>query len=258
VDGEGDPVAGADVQMAGARDGTLHGTNTTDEQGRIRLPGIKERNVLLTIRHPTHGARTRVPVTLPADPEEEFIFVLEPQHEVRVHATHGGAPTPGVSLQLLTAETMYFDVPRLSDGEGLVRWNEVPSGDYQLRVEQAGYWIDHSPFTVGDSDADVYIELRKLGRFELHASNAEGLPVNGVHVDLRHLDLGIDVQELAAAGRLGLPDAGMVTRGRGRLESENLPEGRYRWSVALPDGDSLSGVVLVEGGELARATAQLP
>ena len=125
-------------------------------------------------------------------------------------------------------------------------------------MEQAGYWFDHSLFTVGDSDTDVFFELRKLGRLEVRVADADGLPVGGVEVGLRHLDLGVSLRDLAADLRWVPPDAGLVTNGRGILEVENLPEGRYLWSLVSAAGDPHSGVVRVEGGELARVAVRLP
>ncbi len=87
---------------------------------------------------------------------------------------------------------------------------------------------------------------------------AQGVPVSGLTLELRHEELEGSLAEWLAAGLLDPEPGSLLTDSHGRFVIPALPLAAYRWSLAVPSGASLEGTVEVPPAAKALLELVLP
>lgn len=239
TDGEGAPIAGVSVTIAGQ-------TTTTDADGRYVIDDVPVGPHTATIVTPDGYTivSSPPPFTVPADSEDpitgvDFVLVEDPTVSGVVLANGSGvagvtvtASGPGgVVLTTVTGATGAYSFPRLD------------AGVYEITVATPDGYVAAGATTrtetVATADVpDVDFELARLGGLSGVVRTDAGAPVAGavitVETDGGALQLTTD-----ADGAYGLGD---------------LPPGTYRLTITAPTGTTVVGpatltVVVTAAGE---------
>ena len=239
VDDGNDPVPGIHVYPIDPQ--TRAGTRSvrTDEDGEAELHGLPKADVPLLLVQGQRAASVETSVDGRLD-EGEVVF--RPVGSLALTLVNHGTPVPGVEADLYFGPVRIPAFYRESDEKGVVAWEHLAPGEFEVNLARPGFWEERRALTVGAAGTRATVELRRFGDLRLTIRNADGLAVSGLAIDLVDEASGTHVSDWIEAGRVR---GSLVTDSRGEVRVEGLPEGSY--GVRGEQGDLL-GSVECEGG----------
>ena len=248
IDTAGKPIAGVDVQLSlpgsplewtvGAR---------TDARGECELQGLDADRVYVHLRHVVLGARLGIELLLPppSSPAEAVEVLFESGARLTVHATGPRGPVSGVTGYLLDASGIFTIEGPFSDANGVLIFDGVAPGAYELVFDQPGYWTVRESIEVLRDGPPTRVELRRRCDLLLHATIG-GVPLSGLSVNLSRVGDSRPLSDYLSVGWLEAEPSGLTTDSNGKLEILGLPEGDYTWRAVSAGGSVFEGAVTVE------------
>jgi hypothetical protein len=226
------PVAGAAISIRSEAGDEILGAQLTDTDGEASFFGLPARPVLMDVGHGLAGRRFGVPIDASRD---EIEFVLEADGVLELEVRDGEVPLAGVAVQMETESGVALSERKQTDDHGNTRFEPLGEGRYHVSCRRADCW----PVTVArelsaSEHALVAVQMRRLADLELHVTNAAGLPVTGLMVELTPAEIDGDVASWIEERRVRA-STGLTTDAGGVLRVQGLPRGDYRWSIGLAD-----------------------
>lgn len=247
VDRSRQPIAGAHVGVIGADLAPTWGRfYTTDGDGRCTLDGISFDSVGVTLRHPDYGVTAARVVELPRDDSKPLELVLDAQFALRVQVIDHTTSLPGIELRACNLARFEEGLASgTSDSTGIAAWRSVGAGEYEVSVVHPGLWPDHLRVDVNENSQPTRFQVRRLGNVVFDVKTTLGNPVNGARFELESVERNESVERWIAEGSVLASAKELRTNEQGRLTVSGLPNGDFRYRVALPNGATLEGVVTV-------------
>ena len=154
VDGNGEPIHGAGVNLRGVDRSGKRWDGTTDDRGRYRFEDLAAGLYGIEASHPKFGQSEYVPIELTGG-EYSADLVLRGFGTVEVVLLRGGEPEPGVEVGL--GRKNVLERLETSDARGALSFTELAPGSYALFVPQG-----RLPFTLGaDETKQLTWELER-------------------------------------------------------------------------------------------------
>jgi hypothetical protein len=243
VDAEEDPLAGARVLLHGTEETPERHGGTTDEDGELRMPGLRRATYLLHVSHPSLGLASPRSVEFGGDEAMELEVELDGGASLELQLLDGDLPLAGLECRLIDALDNHLSAPVLSNAEGRALIPRLTAGSYRLRVTSDSTWPLELDLDVQPGAGLRTVEARRLGDLLVRALSPEGLPVSGLDVEITDLESGVSVQEWLGAGRVVGANA-LATDLHGEIELKGLPRGSYAWRAG-----EVEGTVVVKAGQ---------
>jgi len=144
------------LRFAGSGEAPL--AATTDGNGQFAIEGLPPGKTIVEATSP-EGAQDRVTLEVTGDAEVELRLAAPSSLEVRVVGPQG-EPLPGAKVE----GAGRGELPaKLTDAAGVVRYEELPPGSYQVVASLEGYAREYQVVTVGDRPSSVTLRLAPGG-----------------------------------------------------------------------------------------------
>ncbi len=275
LDEEGKPLANVMVRVRGRANASVSGfvphayaDTPTDNEGRINFAVQEPGHYSLTIQVDGYEP-AKVDGLVVGDEKvaSEFVVKLKRAKEVKGTVevqvlSANGSPMKGVWVTPVKKQgegafewEWLIDRGQFSDKNGLVRFNDLPAGDYIFVGIQPS---DRLPVAISPTvtvasaeKVKVTISVPATGRIVGKLVDEKGNPIAGEFVSVWKED---ETQEERLLG-YNLPTA--VTKSDGSFTLENLPEGSYIIATSFGVAGGLMTTwqnVYVRKGETAKAT----
>jgi hypothetical protein len=221
----------------------------------LTVGGISLDEVVVSVRHSVLGLGLK---TVAMQDEGLTEVTIEVGNglplELRVRDVEG--PVPAVRCMLIPKGITTRGYQGDTDVNGALRYDNFPPGRYIADLDRYGYWpVDHELEFRGE--ASIELPIRRRGNFEATIYGLGGAQVTGVPVELLSLEFDTPVSAWLEAGKLSSETARLTSDVQGRVFAKGIPRGAYRWSLAKPDGTTLSGEVQVPPGGTASEAISL-
>jgi len=277
LDEEGKPLANVMVRVRGEAKATVSGLlplayadTPTDNEGRINFAVQEPGHYSLTIQVDGYEP-AKVDGLVVGDEKvaPEFVVRLKRAKEVKGTVevqvlSANGSPVKGVWVAPLREQSEDRFAPfgewliergQFSDKNGLVRFNDLPAGDYIFvgipPSDRLPVAISPTVTVASAEKVKVTISVPATGRIVGKLVDEKGNPIAGEFVSVWKED---ETQEERLLG-YNLPTA--VTKSDGSFTLENLPEGSYIIATSFGVAGGLVTTwqnVRVRGGETAKVT----
>jgi protocatechuate 3,4-dioxygenase beta subunit len=277
LDEEGKPLANVMVRVRGEAKATVSGLlplayadTPTDNEGRINFAVQEPGHYSLTIQVDGYEP-AKVDGLVVGDEKvaPEFVVRLKRAKEVKGTVevqvlSANGSPVKGVWVAPLREQSEDRFAPfgewliergQFSDKNGLVRFNDLPAGDYIFvgipLSDRLPVAISPTVTVANAEKVKVTISVPATGRIVGKLVDEKGNPIAGEFVSVWKED---ETQEERLLG-YNLPTA--VTKSDGSFTLENLPEGSYIIATSFGVAGGLVTTwqnVRVRGGETAKVT----
>jgi protocatechuate 3,4-dioxygenase beta subunit len=277
LDEEGKPLANVMVRVRGEAKATVSGLlplayadTPTDNEGRINFAVQEPGHYSLTIQVDGYEP-AKVDGLVVGDEKvaPEFVVKLKRAKEVKGTVevqvlSANGSPMKGVWVAPLREQSEDRFAPfgewliergQFSDKNGLVRFNDLPAGDYIFvgipPSDRLPVAISPTVTVASAEKVKVTISVPATGRIVGKLVDEKGNPIAGEFVSVWKED---ETQEERLLG-YNLPTA--VTKSDGSFTLENLPEGSYIIATSFGVAGGLVTTwqnVRVRGGETAKVT----
>jgi len=243
VDGDGQPVVGARVQvytLVGGR-AIAAGNGYTDGNGVAEVAPLAEGETWVVVEKDGHSRSSSHMVLTPGQRRLEVQLSPAAAFEVVV-VDPMQRPIQGIQVQLYSRDPLPFVTA--TDRSGLARFEGLPQhGPYAVEVTAAGY--DRAFFDeLYAEDSPLFVKLMRLGGLEVQVLEPLGGPAAGATV--------------VVAGSGLWPARKAKTDQQGMVVISGLPRGFYDVRAERGDmvTDTESGVML-EQGERKEVTVML-
>lgn len=253
--GDGDPLSFAVVVLRPAG-GTPHQalTEIADERGEVPVGHFGGKDFEVAVGDAQGWLAPWQ--TVPWEDEELLHLNLEGDAAVTVRLNGADGPVGGVPVRLRVPGRSQLNTLVSSDAEGLARFGFLEASSYQLAVQGDGWWPVRQTVTASLNPSVLEVPMRRRGGLVFRVRR-DGLPVQGVQLELKSLEEGDDLSVWITSGEVQLGDTGLTTDVKGEVRLLGAPEGSYRWS--LPEaGDSAWGTVELVGGEVGEVEVVHP
>jgi len=223
-----------------------------DVNGRVTLRNCGFSSAYARVAPATPRILPGILVELGPSEPQPIVVRVDLSHRIRVRLVERGVPMPGIPVGL--AEPGDWRIRFLGDtqSDGTLEIPDVGAGTFELSVRGGGCWPDTRHLSSAPDPVLEDVEVRRMGGAELSVRHG-GLPVTGVELAVRSLELDADVAEWAKQGRAQVGPTGLVTDVAGIVRLQGLPNGPYRWEV-----DGLFGTFVVEPWTTVGAVIELP
>jgi hypothetical protein len=230
----------------------------TDAQGICRFPGMPFEEALVSVGRFPEGVMPSILLGLKDSGDKPIDIEFATDCPLEVLLLERGQPMPGVEVKADDARVPETLGLTSSDERGKATFCRVGKGSWLILITHPGYWPDRYIVSVSCDGNPIPVEIRRLGSVDLSVKTATGNPADHIAIDLYSQEKGQWVSEWIASGIVPAPSSGLRTNSDGRLRISGLPNGPFRWRVALPDGDTLEGDVTIPPQAVAQVEATLP
>jgi len=277
LDEEGNPLANVMVKVRGKANAIVSGTiphafadNPTDNEGRINFAVQDFGHYSLTIQVDGYEL-ARIDGLVFGDEKvaPEFVVKLKRAKEVKGSVevqvlSDNGSPMKGVWVapirtqredQFASFEEWLIERGQFSDRNGLVRFNDLPAGNYIFvgipPSDKLSVAVSPTVNVAGKEKVKMTLSFPATGRITGKLVDEKGNPIAGEFVSVWREETGWEERSLSYDS----PKA--VTKSDGSFVLENLPEGTYtiNTSFGFPAGLMTTWQrVYVRRGETAEVT----
>jgi hypothetical protein len=249
LDSGGSPVAGARVLLQPAFGSVSSVNDTTNAAGEALFRGVRSGAHIATVWHTSLGTLTNAPIEIPEAEEESLHeLVLDAQAGFRLLVQDEEEPLGNVGTLLANrvgSVIVSQELPTASDGT--VEYRLLAAGTYHVLLTRPDAWPVELDVEAREDVPVHQVSMRRLGDLELRALNPQGIPLEGVALDLVDLESGESVRSWLEHGRVSAAQ-GLQSDKHGKIEIQGLPRGAYSWS--LPE-QGIAGELTIAPGETA-------
>ncbi len=188
VDGEGRPVPGARVQIAGAslwpaREGK------TGEKGMVKLAGLYAGAYALRATQGGNASATELALPLAAGENKELVLAVRPGRMVHVRVVTGdeGADAPpvaGARIVLAEGGLSPFPLEAVSDARGAATLGPIAAGASFVSARAEGYVGGGGALVAEPLTGEIVVALAKAGTLGGRVTDARGFPIAGVTLEV--------------------------------------------------------------------------
>ncbi len=267
VDGEGQPIAGADVSLApgeqgaggishlghsnisfefsgelmindmvGPYGGSSHATET-DIDGVAKFASVPASRYTLKVEADGYASHSEALEVTGATQNHDVEMSAGGNLRVRVVDTTGQAVV-GIQVALRTADAEQEMRTMSTDAAGRAIWSDLEAGDYQVSysaTDANNWWWnrDDNPDTPIDHST-VKVKAGELTDFELSVSDLALVTVHVTRHGANAEDVKVSISEIVDGPRnywVDNGDGGTPTDGRGEVELQPVASGEYEISV---------------------------
>lgn len=168
----------------------------------------------------------------------------------------GKVPIAGMTIFVVGPSGNKLGYEVVSDQSGLAEMRALAQDSYTLRLEKSDCWPAQAQVEARQAGDPEPVQVRRLGDLELKILSADGLPVNGLAVNLTSVEFETAVSRWIEEGRV--KGDGLVTDVYGGIGIERLPRGLYRWGITRAGEAPFEGECEVLPGAVTTRTIRLP
>jgi hypothetical protein len=256
TDAAGEPIAGARIMLQPALGTASVIYDVTNASGDVVFRGVRPGPHIATVWHTSHGMLTDAPVEIPAgDQESEHDIVIKADAGFRLVATDGQEPLQGIGVLLANKLGTVLMGQELPTGpDGALEFRLLEQGIYHVLLKRPDVWPVEVDFAA-QPDFPLYpVPMRRLGDLSIRILSAQGVPYEGMELNLVDSETAENVASWVEQGRV-ISAQKLKSDKHGEIEILGLPRGIYRWS--LPP-HALEGELLVPFGEGTKVLLTIP
>ena len=223
-----------------------------DVDGRLTLKNCDVPSAYVRVGPATPRILPGILVEMGPNEPQPIIVHVDLSSRIHVRLVERGVPMPGIPVGLAEPGDWRIRFQGDTQSDGTLEIPDLGFGTYELSIRGGGCWPDTRHLSSSPDPVTEDIEVRRMGAVELSVRRA-GLPVTGVGLTVRSLELDGDVADWVKQGRAQVGPTGLVTDSAGIVRLQGLPNGPYRW-----EADGMSGPFVVEPWTTVGVVIELP